>query len=113
MIELLRRHGPSGPHAVTVLLAEAAAMIQGRDNKGVAEMAWEEFSRFGGIDPSEARERLSELAEAPFTLIVVESDHALGFRVRFPRWKEWDVAPKDPTAAERKRRQRERERDES
>jgi hypothetical protein len=112
MEELLERHGASGPHAFTVLLAEAAAMLQGRDSRGVVEMSWRDFARFGGIKRDAVQGRLRELTEEPFTLIEIERLTELGFRARILRWGEWDRMPKDPTATERKRKQRDRERDE-
>jgi hypothetical protein len=111
MIELLERHGVSGPHAFTVLLCEAGAGIHGRHERGVAEMSWREFSSFAGVELNVTRDRLHELAAEPFTLVDVEHEDALGFRVRLVRWAEWDQQPKDRTAAERAQRYRDRQRD--
>lgn len=110
MIELLERHGASGPHAVTVLLSEAAAGVQGRKDRGVAELSWREFATFAGIERGQVQTRLRELAAEPFTLIEIDAETDLGFRARFPRWAEWDKMPKDPSAAERSRAYRERKR---
>lgn len=101
MLELLKRHGASGPHAFSVLLGEAAAGLHGSESRGVAELSWDEFARFAGIEPEMSRHRLVELVEEPFTLIEIEDEDALGFRVRLVSWAEWDQRPK--SGAERQR----------
>src|SRR4051812_18253544 len=90
MEELLERHGASGPHAFTVLLGEAAAMLQGKEARGVVEMSWREFARYAGIPRDSVQDRLHELAGEPFTLVEVDHVTALGFRIHFPRWAEWE-----------------------
>jgi hypothetical protein len=109
MTELLERHGASGPHSFTVLLAEAAANLQGRDDRGVAEMNWRDFAYLSGIAPEDASRRLHELAGEPFGLIAIEAETTLSFRARLVRWAEWDQMPRDPTSAKRSREYRERQ----
>lgn len=106
MLELLERHGPSGPHSFTVLLGEAAAGVLGRDAIGHAELSWAEFGHFAGIPVTEVRARLRELAESPFSLVEIVSAGEWTFRVRLVRWEEWDKMPKDRTGAERSARHR-------
>lgn len=112
IVELLERHGPSGPLSFLVLLSEAAMTATSEEaDRGVAAMSWREFGRYAGIPLEETTERLQELAVDPFELIEIEKSTALGFRARFLRWAEWDGVPKDPLAAARAKAYRARKRD--
>lgn len=109
MLSLLEDHGAAGPHAFTVLLSEGASVPPSGD-RGTVRMAWSDFARYAGTEDTEdAHKVMASLQD--LGLIALEDDTPRGFRARLLKWDEWDLMPKDPGAAERKRQQRAREAD--
>jgi hypothetical protein len=107
MVALLEQHGAPGPNAFTVLLGEGASVPPSGD-RGQVKMGWSDFARYAGTEDIEtARNVMASMGELELVELVEDQPH--GFTVRLVKWAEWDLMPKDPGAAERKRKQRERD----
>lgn len=111
---LLAEFGTVGPYVYVVLLATAKGqsftrLKGGAGQAGSLTLAWPLLAHLAADSVDTVRAVVARM-EALGELNVTEpSDVALV--ASFPDWDLWDVGPKDPTAAERKRHERDRKRD--
>jgi hypothetical protein len=103
-IDLADQFPGFGPLAIVALIAETNGAVGGGKRKDFDVLEWQYsyLARRIRVEPATAS-AIIHVAEA-LTLVEMLEEDGDRFKLRLPRWSEWH--PKDPGAAERKRRQR-------